>query len=144
MAYGYGITLAEAEAVANAALAEGRRQGFPPLGVAVLDPGGHPVVVKRDDGATFFRITVAWGKAWGALAMGVSSRGLGERLGDRPLFLQALSDLAGGRMVPVAGGLLIWRQGQLVGAVGVSGATSDQDEDAARAGIAAAGLSAEP
>lgn len=135
------LTLAEAERLADAALGEGRKQGLPPLCVAVLDAGGHLKLVKREDGASFFRAEVAIGKAWGALAMGESSRHLGERLKDRPAFLGALSDLAQGKMVPVAGGVLAWRGGELVGAVGISGATSDQDEACALAGLAAAGLS---
>jgi uncharacterized protein GlcG (DUF336 family) len=127
--------------MADAALAEGRRQGLPPLSVAVLDAGGHLKVLKREDGASFFRSQIAIGKAWGALAMGESSRHLGERLKDRPAFLGALSDLAEGKMVPVAGGVLAWRGAEVVGAVGISGATSDQDEACALVGLEAVGLS---
>jgi len=108
--------------------------------VAVLDDGGHLKVLKREDGASILRPQVAIGKAWGALGMGESSRHLGERLKDRPSFLGALSDMSGGKVVPVAGGVLIFQDGEIIGAVGVTGGTSDEDESCAIEGIKAAGL----
>jgi uncharacterized protein GlcG (DUF336 family) len=136
------ISLREATTIIEAALAKGRAMGLPPLAVVALDAGGHLKALAREDGATFFRPTIALGKAWGALAMGSSSRRLGERLQDRPSFLASLGQLADGRVVPVAGGVLVRRGADVVGAVGVSGASSDEDEACAIAGIEAAGLTA--
>ncbi|MDE3074436.1 MAG: heme-binding protein [Chloroflexota bacterium] len=134
------LTLADASTIADAALARARELGLPPLCVAVLDGGGHVKALKREDGASMFRVDIATGKAWGAIAMGGSSRELGERYKDRPGFLGAITNLAGGRIVPVAGGVLIRKSGEIAGAVGISGATSDEDEACALAGIQAAGL----
>ena len=136
------IRLTEARTIVDAALAHGRQLNLPPLCVAVLDAGGHLKCLAREDGASLFRPTIAAGKAWGALAMGESSRSLGERLRDRPAFVAALGQMADGRVVPVAGGVLIRRDGEIVGGVGISGASSDEDEACAIAGIAAAGLTA--
>jgi uncharacterized protein GlcG (DUF336 family) len=135
------LTLAQASTVVDAALAKGRELGLPPLCVAVLDAGGHLKALKREDRASILRPQIAIGKAWGALGMGESSRRLGDRLKDRPAFLGALSDLAEGKAVPVAGGVLVFQDAEIVGAVGISGATSDEDEACAIAGIHAAGLS---
>src|SRR5213595_3063896 len=137
------MPLATAEPIADAALAAGRDAQLLPLTVAVLDAGGHLVVVKREDGAGILRADVAIGKAWGALGMNASSsRALGQRLQDRPSFLAAIGMLAEGKVVPVAGGLTIYQGDEVVGAVGISGASSDEDEECALAGIQAAGLSA--
>jgi len=106
----------------------------------VLDDGGHVKVLKREDGASILRPNIAIGKAWGAVGMGESSRQLGERLKERPAFLGSLSDMSGGKVVPVAGGVLIMDVNEIIGAVGVSGGTSDEDEICAIEGIKAAGL----
>jgi uncharacterized protein GlcG (DUF336 family) len=108
--------------------------------VTVLDGGGHLKALKREDGASILRPTIAMGKAWGAVGMGESSRRLSERLKDRPAFLGALSTMSQSKVVPVAGGVLIMRQNEIIGAVGVSGGTADEDEACAIAGIQAAGL----
>lgn len=134
------LTLIEAKQIADNTLTEARSRSLPPLAVAILDPGGHLKILEREDDASFLRPPIAIGKAWGALAMGASSRFLGERLGDRPSFLGALSDLASGRVIPVAGGLLIYRGQILEGAIGVSGATSDEDEAVALAALQTTGL----
>jgi len=139
------LTLAQASAILDAALAEGRRQEFMPLTVAVLDAGGHLVALKREDGSGILRAQIATGKAWGALGMGISSRTIRDRLIDRPHFLAALSVAAEGRFVPVPGGVLIRdAEGGIVGAVGISGDTSERDEYAAITAIAAAGLTPDP
>ncbi len=109
--------------------------------VAVLDEGGHLKVLKREDGASILRPQIAIGKAWGAVGMGESSRQLSERLKDRPAFLGALSTMSEGKVVPVAGGVLIMNNNEIIGAVGVTGGTSDEDELCAIEGIKAAGLS---
>lgn len=136
------LTLADASVIVDKALDKARELGLNPICVAVLDEGGYLKALKREDGATILRPQIAIGKAWGSLAMGSSSRELGERLSDRPSFLGALSDISGGKVVPVAGGVRISQAGQILGAVGVSGDTSEQDEACAIAGVVAAGFEA--
>ena len=114
---------------------------FARLTVAVLDAGGQIKVIKREDGASLLRPEIAVGKAWGVLGMGFGGRELARRAAKVPTFFGALSDLAGGRMVPVAGGVLIRSQsGEILGSVGISGDTSENDETCAVWGIKAAGL----
>ena len=138
------MTLALASLVVDAALAAGRERGLMPLSVAVLDGGGHLVAFKREDGSGILRFDIAFGKAWGALGMGFGSRELAERTGANPTFMAALSVVSGGRLVPVPGGVLVLSDGTVIGAVGISGDNSDNDEACALAGIAAAGLQAKP
>jgi uncharacterized protein GlcG (DUF336 family) len=139
------LTLAQASTVVDAALSKGRALRLAPLTVVVLDPGGHAVALKREDGSGIVRADIATGKAWGALGMGFGSRELGSRAAKMPGFFAALSAVSQGRMVPVAGGVLIRDgSGEVIGAVGISGDTSDQDEVCAIAGIEAAGLKADP
>ena len=135
------LTLEQANRIIDAALAEGRRLQLGRLTAAVLDPGGHLIALKREDGSEFLRPSIAIGKAWGSLGMGHASRVLAERAQEVPAFFGALSDMSGGRMVPVPGGVLIRdSNGGLLGAIGVSGDTSEQDELVAVAGIKAVGL----
>lgn len=134
------LTLAEANALIDAALAEGRARGFQPLSVCVLDAGGHVQAFQRADGASMLRFEIAFGKAYGALAVGKGSRWLNAQAESRPHFLEGLSGVSGGRIVPVPGGVLVKDgEGTLLGAVGITGDTSDNDEAAAMAGIAAIG-----
>jgi uncharacterized protein GlcG (DUF336 family) len=140
-----GVTLAQANAIVAAALAEGRRLKLMPLSVAVLDAGGHLVAFNREDRSGILRAEVAMGKAWGALGMGISTRLLRDRLADRPSFQAALAVASGGRLIPVPGGVLIRAEDrEAIGAVGISGDTSDKDEACAIAGIKAAGLRPDP
>ncbi len=138
------MTLDIAGKIVDAALAEGRKRGFMPLSVAVLDAGGHLVAFKREDGSGILRFDIAFGKAWGALGMGFGSRELFNRTQANPTFMAALSAVSGGRLVPVPSGVLILSEGAVIGAVGISGDNSDNDESCALAGIAAAGLEAKP
>jgi uncharacterized protein GlcG (DUF336 family) len=139
------ITLDQAEAVAAATLAHGRSIGAAPLTVAVLDAGGHSVVLKREDGSGILRPQIAHAKAYGALGMGFSSRELGIRAERQPVFFGTLAAVAGGRFAPAAGGVLVRdADGAVLGAVGVSGDVSDVDEVCALAGVAAAGLWTDP
>lgn len=132
-------------AIAQSTLAEGQSRALAPLTVAVLDAGGHTVVLLRADGASLLRPQIATGKAYGVLGMGFGGRELAARAAKMPAFFHALTELADGRMVPVPGGVLIRsRQGHLLGAVGVSGDTSDNDELCALAAVEAAGLVADP
>ena len=138
------IMLAAANAIIEGALAKGREAGFKPLSVAVVDAGGHLIAFQRGDGASFARAQIATGKAAGALAMGVSSRKLGDMAAERPWFVGAFASSAPHPVIPAAGGVIIVdADGAPIGAVGVTGDTSDNDEAAALAGIAAAGLTAQ-
>ena len=139
-----GLTLDQALTIARATLAEGARRGCAPLCAAVLDPGGHPLAVLRYERASIGRPEIATGKAAGCLAMGFGGRELAKRAQAAPGLFTALAGLLPGGIVPVAGGVLIrGDDGALLGAIGVSGDTSDNDETCALAGIAAAGLTAE-
>ena len=134
------LSLKKASIIVDKALAKARELKLRPLCVAVLDEGGHLKALKREDEASILRPQIAIGKAWGAVGMGESTRELGQRLKDRPTFLNSLSDLSGGKVIPVAGGVLILEGNSIIGAVGVSGGTSDEDEACAIEGIRAAGL----
>jgi uncharacterized protein GlcG (DUF336 family) len=137
----YALGLDTADAIANACLAAGRDSGFAPLTVAVLDAGGHTIVMKRGDGSGILRCEIAFGKAWGALGMGLSSRALAKRSAAAPMFFQAISAVSEGRLIPVPGGVLIRdADKRIVGAIGVSGDTSDNDEICAVKAVACAGL----
>jgi uncharacterized protein GlcG (DUF336 family) len=135
------VTLAQANVIADRALEQGRALGLHPLTVAVLDPGGHLTLLKREDGSSLLRPEIACGKAYGVLGMGFGGRELARRAAAAPMFMGALYAASGGRMVPAAGGVLVRdASGAIVGAVGISGDTSDNDEVCAVAGIRAAGL----
>jgi uncharacterized protein GlcG (DUF336 family) len=139
------LSLQQASTIVDTALARGREASMAPLTVTVLDAGGHLVCLKREDGSGILRVEIASGKAWGALGMGQSSRALRDRLTDRPTFVTALTAASSGRLVPVPGGVLIRDAGaEIVGAVGISGDTSDKDEYCAIAGVKAAGLRPDP
>jgi uncharacterized protein GlcG (DUF336 family) len=135
------LTLKQADQIADVTLAKGRENKFAPLTVVVLDAGGHVVALKRDDGASIMRPELATAKAWGALGMGFGGRELARRAQKVPTFFAALNDISGGRMAPVAGSALIRdASGEVIGAVGVSGDTSDNDELCLIPAVRAAGL----
>ena len=139
------ISLDQANAVIAAALAEAGRLGLKPLAVVVLDAGGHLVACQRQDGASSGRVQVAMGKAGGALFMGMSSRSIATVAQERAAFVASLGPIAPNGLVPAAGGVLAVDAGRtVIGAVGISGDTSDNDEACALAGMAAAGLSPGP
>jgi len=139
------LTLAQASTIVDVALKTGRDAKFQPLTVAVLDAGGHLVAFKREDKSGILRFDIAFGKAWGALGMGFGSRTLAGRAPKQPAFFTALAAVSGGRLVPGAGGVLIRNAaGDVIGAVGISGDVSDNDEKCAIAGIEAAGLKPDP
>jgi uncharacterized protein GlcG (DUF336 family) len=139
------VTLAQASTIVDAALEKGAELGLAPLTVAVLDSGGHLVALKREDKSGILRVDIAMGKAWGALGMGFGSREIASRAAKMPVFFTALSAISQGRLVPVPGGVLILdRSLGIIGAIGISGDTSDQDEACALAGIEAAGLVGQP
>lgn len=135
------LTLQQANRIITAALQKARLLNLAPLAVVVLDTAGHIKALQREDNATAFRIDIATAKAWGAVSMGMSSRRLGDVAAQRPNFMNALINMADGKVMPVPGGLLLRdHDGCILGAVGVSGDVSDQDECCALAGIEAAGL----
>ena len=135
------LTLEVASLIVDKSLEKGREQKFAPLTVAVLDAGGHLKVLKREDGSSLLRPEIAMGKAWGVLGMGFGGRELAQRAAKNPGFFGALSNLSDGRMVPVPGGVIIRSpSGEILGSVGISGDTSDNDEICAVHGIKAAGL----
>src|SRR3712207_9275696 len=104
-----GLTLAQASTIVDAALKKGREMNFAPLTVVVLDAGGHPVALKREDRSGIMRVEIATGKAWGALGMGFGSRELFERSTKQPIFITVLAAVSQGRLMPVPGGVIIRR-----------------------------------
>ena len=135
------LSLEQARAIIAGALTEGRNQSLAPLTVVVLDVGGHLIAMEREDGAGVLRFEIARGKAYGALGLGLGSRTIGARNQGREAFLAALATASDGRCVPVPGGVLVLdANNRVIGAVGVSGDTSDADEACALAGITTAGL----
>ena len=138
------ITLAQANLIATTALAKGRDLALKPLTVAVLDAGGHLVTLQREDTASNMRPQIAIGKASSALALGLSSRLIAEMALERPTFIAALSGLTSSGIVPAAGGVIIVDEnGGTLGAVGITGDSSDNDEICALAGISKAKLAAQ-
>jgi uncharacterized protein GlcG (DUF336 family) len=137
----YPITLAQAETIIDVALKKGHELKLKPLVICVLDAGGHLVAYKREDKSAILRFEICYAKAYGSLGMGFGSRGLFERAQKNMLFVSAAEVVAQGRVMPVPGGVLILNaDGNVCGAVGISGDTSDNDEACAVAGIEAAGL----
>ena len=135
------LTLDQANRIISAALAASREAGYKPMGVAVLDDAGNLKAFAREDGASMFRFEVAQAKAWGAVGMGASSRVLGQRAKDNPNFFVSLAATAHGKFLPQTGAVLIKNaEGHVLGAVGASGGTGDEDEAICIAGVAAAGL----
>ena len=135
------LTLDQANTIVATALRTGRERGMKPLSAAVVDAGGHLVAFQKSDGSPPLRFEIAFGKAFAAVGMGTASRNLGTMAQERPHFVNALIGASGGRIIPVAGGVLIrGTDGSVIGAAGVTGDTSDNDELAGKAGIAAAGL----
>ena len=135
------ITLSQSRTLIDAALSKGRTLDLKPLSVVVLDPRAAMVAMMSEDGVSQMRARIAYGKANAAIGLGMGTRALMNRAEQQAYFIQAVNGVAGGDMVPVPGGVLIQNaEGVLLGAVGISGDTSDNDEAAAVAGIKAAGL----
>lgn len=134
------LSLSQAREIIAGARAAGSASAFNPLTVVVLDAGGHVLAVEREDGSSNKRFEIAYGKAHGAVSLGMGSRALMARAEQQPFFIAAVTHSVGA-LVPVPGGVLVRdADGALLGAVGVTGDTSDHDEEAALAGIEAAGL----
>ena len=138
------LTLEQANTIIKAAFNKGKELNLNPLTVAVLDSGGHIRAIQRQDGATFLRPQIAVGKAWGSIALGMASKTLCSMAEERPMFMNSLINLSNQCLVPVPGGVLIKNSaGEVLGAVGITGDTSDNDEACAISAIEAAGLAAE-
>ncbi|WP_157900306.1 GlcG/HbpS family heme-binding protein [Rhodoferax koreense] len=136
------LTLDQANQIIQAALARAREAGYKPMAVAVLDDAGQLKAFQREDGASMFRFDVARAKAWGAVGMGASSRVLAERAKGNPNFFVSLAATAEGKFLAQPGAVLIVdAAGALLGAVGASGGSGDEDEEICTAGVRAAGLS---
>ncbi|MDG2312408.1 MAG: heme-binding protein [Alphaproteobacteria bacterium] len=135
------VTLEQANTIISAGQLKGREMGIGPLTIVVLDDGGHLVSMQREDKSGILRFEIAFGKAWGGLAIGRSSRANETDILTREHFGVALAAASNGRIIPVAGGVLILdKDSNVIGAVGVTGDSSDNDESCAVAGIEAAGL----
>ncbi|PXW97589.1 uncharacterized protein GlcG (DUF336 family) [Sphaerotilus hippei] len=137
------LTLAQANAILAAALNASRQAGHRPMAVVVLDEAGHLKAAQREDGASMFRTDIATGKAWAAVGLGASSRVLAERARVNPNFFTTLAATAQGRFLPQTGAVLIRSadgDGHVLGAVGASGGSGDEDEAICIAGVLAAGL----
>lgn len=138
------VTLAQASKLVDVALSKARELKQMSQTIVVLDAGGHVVCAKREDGSGIIRFEIAVGKAYGALGMGWGSRTMMERSAQNPNFLTSIVGASGGRVVPNPGGILIRDAGgAIIGAVGISGDTADNDEIIGVAGIEAAGLKAD-
>jgi uncharacterized protein GlcG (DUF336 family) len=135
------LTLQQASSIITAALAKSKVQGFKPMGIAVLDAAGNLKAFASEDGASMFRFDIARAKAWGAIGFGISSRKLGERAKDNPNFFVSLAATADGKFLPQTGAVVIKdARGEVIGAVGASGGTGDEDEMICIAGVEATGL----
>ena len=138
------ISLDQAKTMINETRAKGREMGLKPLSVVVLDAGGHVLAFEREDGAAPGRFGIAQGKAYGAVMLGMSGSAQKARAEQQAYFMAAVNGVYGGQVVPVPGGVLVRdAAGAVVGALGVTGDTSDNDAIAGQAGVEAAGLQAE-
>lgn len=139
------LTLTAAQAILSATLAEARAKSMNALAICILDERGAVKLSASEDGVSLKRGDIARGKATGAIGLGVGSRAIARMAAERPHFIAAATHAIGGALIPVAGGVLIRDEAnQIIGVIGVSGDTSDNDEIAAMAGIAAAGLKGDP
>ena len=139
------IDLETAKSITVGVRAAGKDHGLKPLTVVVLDAGGHVISVEREDGSSNNRFEIAFGKAYGALALGMGSRSLMARAEQQAYFIASAAAAIGGKLVPVPGGVIVKdAAGSVVGCVGVSGDTSDNDELAAVAGITSVSLVPQP
>jgi uncharacterized protein GlcG (DUF336 family) len=135
------LTLALANQIIRGAQTHAEEAGLKPLTVVVLDAGGHVTSVERQDGSSNNRFEIAYGKANGAIALGMGSRALMARAEQQSFFIAAAGAAIPGGLIPVPGGVLLRDgDGAIIGAVGISGDNSDNDEAAAVAGATAAGI----
>lgn len=135
------LTLDIANLAIAAAIKQSKKCGYPPMAIAVLDASGQLIAFAREDGASMFRFDIALAKSWGAVGMGVSSRILGQRAKDNPNFFLSLSATSAGKFLPQTGAVVIKNAaGKIIGAIGASGGTGDEDEAICLAGLNFVGL----
>ena len=135
------IRLEQAERIIDAILRQGADTGCRPLSVIVVEPGCKVKAFKKEDGASMIRFEMAFGKAYAALALGRSSKLVRIRAEEKPIFMRYLIGASDEQIFPEGGGRLIRdADGEVIGAVGVTGDTEDRDEELAAHGIHAAGL----
>ena len=135
------ITVNKARTIIRKTLEKGTELALKPLSVIVLDDGGHAIAFERSDGAAPGRFGIAHGKAFGAVMPGMAGQAQMARAEQQAYFMAAVNGVFGGAVVPVPGGVLVRdKKGKVIGAVGVTGDTSDNDEIAALAGVSAAGF----
>lgn len=135
------LTLQQANSIINAAFIEGKKLSLQPLSIAILDAGGQLIAFQRQDNASILRFDIAFAKAYGALGMGMGSRGLAQKAKEIPDFINGAIRASKGRLIPAPGGVLILNsENTIIGAAGVSGDTSDHDEHSAIIGIQFVGL----
>ncbi len=137
------LTLTKAVEMADAALAKAREIGCKPMTVAVVDAGGALLVLKREDGSGVLRPDIAFAKAWGPVGMGIGGRAMAKRASESPPFWAALNTISSGRIAPAAGGVLLLKEGHVVGSIGMSGDIPDNDEACSVAGAQKAGFETE-
>ena len=138
------ISLRKARTIIRKSLEKGREMELKPLSVVVLDAGGHVIAFEKEDGSAPGRFAIAHGKAYGAVMLGMSGSAQMARAEQQAYFMAAVNGVYGGQVVPVPGGILVRdKKGSVIGAVGVTGDTSDNDAEAGLAGIASAGLTGE-
>ncbi|MFQ3301686.1 MAG: hypothetical protein ACI9EH_000580 [Planktomarina sp.] len=138
------ISLRKARIVIRAALSKGKDLGLKPLSVVVVDAGGHVIAFEREDGAAPGRFAIAQGKAYGSVMLGMAGTAQMARADQQAYFMEAVNGLFGGKVIPVPGGVLVRnKKDHVIGAVGVTGDSSDNDLIAALAGIEATGLTGE-
>ena len=135
------ISLRKAKSIIRIALSKGKELGLKPLSVVVLDAGGHVIAFEREDGAAPGRFAIAHGKAYGSVMLGMAGTAQMARADQQAYFMDAVNGVFGGNVIPVPGGVLVRdKKGGVIGAIGVTGDSSDNDLIAALAGIEAAGL----
>lgn len=138
------LTLEMANAVIEASFIEAKKLSLKPLSIAILDAGGHLIAFQRQNNAAILRFDIAFAKAYGALGMGIGSRGLAQKAKEIPDLINGAINASKGRLIPAPGGVLILdNNNNIIGAAGVSGDTSDNDEHAVIIGIKSAGLRAQ-
>ena len=140
-----GINQAKTRKIIRGIFARGKQLKLKPLAAVILDAGGHPLAFEREDGAAPGRFKIAEGKANAAIMMGMPSSALQKRAEEQAYFINAMNGVYGGSFVPVPGGVLVRdKKGSIIGAVGVTGDSSENDAECAMAGIESAGLVGEP
>ena len=135
------ISIEQATQLLNLAMSKASSSGFKPMGIVVLDASGHIKACAIEDGASMFRFDIAKAKAWGAIGMGVSSRALGQRAKDNPNFFVSLAATAHGQFLPQTGAVIVKdSSGHILGSMGASGGTGDEDEAICTFAIESIGL----